>query len=500
MTKTRVVFAALLSLGAAFLAGCLFVSAPSTGTVEGYVTDHLSGEAVAGATVKAWPLGGANPMYSVGSPYYGTSTVTDGRGFYRLVLPEGLYVLEVRKDGHATSRVEGVKVASTARVDIVQKPVVNPNWSLTPPTVTITGISEGATVSGPVNVTINAQGPNDILYIYAAFGKMPGASLLTAPRELRTNTYTTGTLTINPATYGVSGWTTFEVVVYDYNENRTHVIYRVYVTPASDPVSIAPPLEPTANILTDAVFGVLIPARTALAVTLNKKVAFYGLEPTAAPAGGNVYVELRWRRSASDTGGGAITGYRIYRKLAGEADFRLLYTVAAPGASTYLYRDSTPDLQVGVTATYRIVAYRGNVESAPLEASCTPLPTWDVRLVSPADEAKDVDLFPTFTWAPTAIVGTTQFYQLAFWDMPHGDTAGIVIRVLNATSAQYTGISGSAWERLQPHRMYHWEMRAAFAIDVTTANAVSIATNNGYTTVFPTQTPWEIFTFTTRGW
>lgn len=89
MGKTRVVLAVLLSLGAAFLSGCLFVSAPSTGIVEGYVTDHLSGEAVAGATVWAWPLGGATPMYSVGSKYYGPVAVTDANGFYRLVLPEG---------------------------------------------------------------------------------------------------------------------------------------------------------------------------------------------------------------------------------------------------------------------------------------------------------------------------------------------------------------------------------------------------------------------------
>ena len=380
------------------------------------------------------------------------------------------------------------------------KPVANPNWSLTPPTVTITGISDGDTVSGAISVKVDATGPNDIQIIYAAFGKTPGAALLTSPRAIYSNTYTTGTFTINPATYGVSGDTTFEVVVYDWNENRTHVIYRVYVTPAADPVSLNPPVAPTAAILTDAAFGVLIPARTALAVTLGKKVAFLGLEPQAAPAGSNLYVELRWLRSAEDTGVGTITGYRIYRKLATETDFRLLYTVQATGAASYLYRDSTPDLQVGLTATYRIVAYKGSVESDPLEASCTPLPTWDVKLVSPADEASGVSLFPTFTWAPSpAAVGTTQFYQVAFWDMPHGSASGIVIRVLNSTSATYTGLSGTAWERLLPHRMYHWEMRAALGIDLT-VNAVSIATNNGYTTVFPTQKPWEIFTFTTGDW
>ncbi len=496
--KKKLFLSLVLSLGAAFLSGCLFVPAPSTGTVEGFVTDHLSGEPVGGASVNAWPLGGSTPMYSVGSPYYGSSTVTDANGFYRLVLPEGLYVLEVRKDGHATSRVEGVKVASTARVDTVLKPRANPFWSVQPPTVTITGIAEGDTVSGPINVKIDAQGPNDIYIIYAAFGKMPGAALLTTPRAAYSNTYTTGTFTINPATYGVSGETTFEVVVYDWNDNRTHVIYRVFVPPAAAPPSIAAPLPPTANILVDAVHGVLVPARTALAVTLNKKVEFLGWEPQAAPPGGNLYVELRWRKSPDDPAN--VAGYRIYRKLAGEADFRLLYTIAATGASAYLYRDSTPDLRVGLTATYRVVAYKGDVESAPLEDSCTPLPTWDVKLLTPVDEASGVGLFPTFTWQPTAVVGTTQFYRVRLWDTPHGGYTITITPPLNTTSATYGGIPNTGFERLQPHRMYQWEVQAAIAIDVTTANAISIAANYGYTTVFPTQRAWEVFSFTTGDW
>ncbi|MFN3346234.1 MAG: ATPase, T2SS/T4P/T4SS family, partial [Candidatus Bipolaricaulaceae bacterium] len=267
----RVLFAGLV-LSTLALSGCLFIRAPSTGVIEGYVTNHLSGEPVAGALVKAWPMDGEAPRYTVISDYYGASAVTDAEGYYRLVVPEGLYVVEVRKDGHATSRVEGVKVASTARVDIVQKPVFNPNWPVEPPKVTVTGVTEGMIIFGPIDVKIDAQGPNDINLIYAAFGKMPGAALLTSPRAVYINTYTTGPFTINPAAYGVSGWTTFEVVVYDWNENRTHVSFRVYVEPAAAPPAIQAPLPPTANILVDTVRGVLIPPKTALAVTRGIKI------------------------------------------------------------------------------------------------------------------------------------------------------------------------------------------------------------------------------------
>lgn len=103
--------------------------------------------------------------------------VTNAEGCYRLVLPEGLYVLEVRKEGYATSRVEGVRVASTARIDSVGKPVVNPSWFLEPPEVTVTGITQGMTISGSLSIKINARGDNHIMYIYAAFGKNTGRKL-----------------------------------------------------------------------------------------------------------------------------------------------------------------------------------------------------------------------------------------------------------------------------------------------------------------------------------
>jgi hypothetical protein len=209
--------------------------------------------------------------------------------------------------------VEGVKVGSTVRVDIVQKPVFNPNWPVEPPEVTVTGVTEGMTITGPISISVEARGPNDIQLIYVAFGKMPGAGWLTSPREVFSGTYSTGTFPLDPAKYGVSGETTIEIVVYDQNDNRTHRIFHVYVEPAATPTAVAAPSYTTVPM--------------ARAVTLSKQVAFMSLEPQAAPAGANIYVELRWAKSNDDPG---ITGYRIYRKLAGEADFRLIYTVGRP--------------------------------------------------------------------------------------------------------------------------------------------------------------------------
>lgn len=485
-----------LALGALALSGCLFVRAPSTGVIEGYVTNHLSGEPVVGATVRAWPLDGQPPKYTVISDYYSPTAVTNSEGYYRLVVPEGRYVVEVRKEGYATSRVENVKVASTVRVDIVEKPVFNPSWPLEPPTVTVNGVEEGMTISGSITVSIEASGPNDIQLIYAAFGKMPGASWLTAPRTVYSGTYSTGPFTINPATYGVSGETTFEVVVYDQNDNRTHVIFHVYVEPATTPETIAPPA--------------FIPGvPMARAVTISKQIAFMSykesgsVEPQAAPAGANIYVELRWAKSADDPG---ITGYRIYRKLAGETEFKLIGTVGATGESTYTYRDAKPDLKVGVTATYRITAYKGDLESDYIEASTTPLPPWDVRLLEPADEATDVSLTPTFRWAPTQVVGTVQLYRLWLWDATHGwGWALISDYLLNQTECTWDELyvypeyptSGTPWERLQPHRTYEWYLDYAVAFDAPAWTAASVAVNDGVDPLFPTVLPADMFQFTT---
>ncbi|MEN3010441.1 MAG: hypothetical protein ABDI20_05610 [Candidatus Bipolaricaulaceae bacterium] len=367
-----------------------------------------------------------------------------------------------------------------------------------PPKVTVTGVTEGMKITGPISVKIDAEGPNDIDLIYAAFGKTPGAGYLTSPRAVYSNTYTTGTFSIDPATYGVSGWTTFEVVVYDENGNRTHVIYRVYVQPAATPETIAPPTFIT---------GVPM----ARAITLSKQVGYMSVndsrspvEIQAAPAGTNLYVELGWAKSPDDPG---IAGYRIYRKLAEEANFKLIYTVGATGTATYTYRDGQPDLKVGVQVTYRITAYKGDAESSYIEASCTPLPPWDVRLLEPAHGETGVSLKPTFRWQPTQVVGAVQRYRVWLWDATHGwGWALISPYLINTTECLWTQLlvypgyptGGTPWERLQPHRTYEWYLDYAVVFDAfPTWTAASVAINDGATTAFPDVLPADIAQFTT---
>jgi hypothetical protein len=520
MKRARYLLLALLGVGVLILAGCLFVPARPTGKIVGYITDAGAGSPVVGAKVTAYPLGDGKPVYWVDSPYFTPTAVTDAEGYYELTVPVGTYVVVAEKEGFATSRVEGVVVASTVKVNIIEKPVFNPDWSLEPPDVTLTiegqvvrpgdeiVLDAAALADGDIDYRVDAQGANDINIIYAALGKTPGAGWTTGIREAFFSTYTTGDAFLFPDFYGVEGWTTFEVVVYDMNENRTHIICKVYLEPAPGPGSLQPPANP----------GIL-------AVTLGKKISFYSepftvpsgagdIEIRAAPEGGNLYVELTWDASPDDPviGGGGITGYRIYRKLSGEADYTLIATVAPgdgvwdPDTWTFLYyffTDPSPELKAGVEVTYQIRAYMGNTESAPIEISTTPLDIWDVRLLEPADGATDVSLTPTFRWEPTQLVGNDQYYLWVLWDLALGAGYYVTAEFLNETEFEFTGIPGTPYERLQPHRLYQWYIGLAIAYDdFYNPSAVSVAINDWWTADFPywDMPATDFFTFTTGDW
>jgi len=402
----------------------------------------------------------------------------------------------------------GIVVGSTAKLDIILKPVFNPDWPLEPPEVTLTGVEEGGTYSGPISFRVDAQGPNDIDLIYVALGKTPGSGWLTGTRQVYSSTYTTGDVTIDPAEFGVEGETTFEVVVYDLNGNRTHLVHNIQVDVASGPGTLDPPA--TMDIL---------------AVTLGKKVEFYeagftvpsgagDLQIQAAPAGGNLYIELTWDASPDDAvvGGAGITGYRIYRKLAGEGDYTLIATVAQfdavydPDTGVFLYyqfRDSSPALEEGVEASYQVRAYMGATESAAVEDATTPLGVWDVELLEPADGATDVSLTPTFRWQPTQRVGGDQYYLWVLWDLALGAGYYLKAEKLNETEHVFTGLPGTPYERLQPHRVYQWYIGLAVAYDdFADPKAVSVATNDWWTADYPywDMPATDLFTFTTGDW
>lgn len=494
MKRARLLFLMGLGVVSLSLTGCWFFITPvERGVVEGYVTDSGAGGPVVGTKVTACPVGYDCGLYWAQSPgYFEPVVYTDETGYYRLILPAGKYYIVLEKEGYAGSKVETVIVepGESVRLNIIQKKVFNPGWSTKPPQVTLTGVNEGDVITGPVAFEVEATSANDIYLIYAAFGKTPGASYLTSPRFVAVDTPETGTITLDPAAFGVAGETTFEVVVYDYNENRTHIIRRVFVTPTGAPGTFGPP----ANL-------------DVLAVTLSRNIAFYSEnEAKAAPLGGNLYVELEWDLSPDDAD---LTGYRIYRKFADEDEWELIYTV---GPGTGFYRDSSPELAVGREVSYKVVGYvdtgSGVIETAPTNvATTTPLPPWDVRLLYPADGETNVSLMPVFKWEAINPPGKAQYYEPELWDTMTGNGSVVYAEIWNETEWDFAE-PGWFWENLQPHRRYQWTIYTAIAFDVeyedgdTLADMMEKATAVSYVDLSDplTQEPMQMNTFTTGDW
>jgi hypothetical protein len=180
--------------------------------------------------------------------------------------------------------------------------------------------------------------------------------------------------------------------------------------------------------------------------------------------------------------------------------------VDATGAASYRWRDSSAALKVGVEASYQVRAYVGDSESAAIEASATPLGTWDVRLLAPADEAIGVSCTPTFRWQAVNPVGADQVYRLWLNDATQGWWYLMSDFLLNDTEVPYeellvypgAPVAGTPWERLQPYRNYEWYLDFAVAYDdFDDPTAVSVAQNDGVTGAYPGLPATDFFSFTT---
>ena len=430
------------------VAGCgLFVPAPPS-TISGTVVNANGGEPVVGSRVE---IRGQETGFS-------TVVFTDGRGQFTARVEPDRYTLDVTKNGYGDSRVINVNAHQPADIRIVQRELFNPDWPTQAPEVDLQGVSDGDAFQGPIPYRIDADGPNPITSIYAALDKMPGSSFMTAPRAFFSETPTTGDQEIDPRLFSSHGPTTFHVVVYDVNGNRTHLIRHINVIP--------PQGELTAP-----------KAPHAIAVTLGQQIEFFGLKGQAAPIDGNVYVTVNW--DPSDASG--LTGYRVYRSFDG-SDFEPIGKVHAGRTQ---YRDVSGRLQIGQEVHYRVTALRGGEESAPTDAVSTrPLETFSVQLISPVDEATNVSRQPTFQWRATQRVALYHIYGVIVYDTFGSNrwaTPEPPEFVINQTEYRWNRGNqhdGTPWERLQPQRHYQWEVPYAVAVDdLQNATAVSIAAN-----------------------
>lgn len=449
--------------------------------IGGTVTVSNAGGPVAGTTVTAYLTGG-NAVAG--------SAITNDNGFYNLKLNAGTYDLVLTKAGMAGSKVIGVKLSAKATTiqNIIQKPAFfasSLGYSTAPPVVTLEQVSEGAVYDAanglvPYQVKVTPSVNLRTSIIYAAIGATPGGGYLTT-RAVVSQQDSTGQAYLDPAAYAAGGDTTFEVVVYDSNSNRTHLIRRIKVLNSF--------FQNNGNLLSTPTL------KTALAITSSKSLGFnnVGVRPQAAPDGADLYVNLLWTKAAAGS------YYRVYRSFDNKKFSQILQTVGTT------FRDASADLAVGKRVCYKVSNFIGNQESALSSALCsTPLPVWDARLATPSDDLTNVSTTPTFTWTHNAPAGTHQQYAILYWDTPQGTTADIAnqAQTLLVDSSSWTwnqdgAFTGTPRETLQRGRTYEWQLYGAYAVDdLNNPSAISVAAD-GFSNYTIENTSTDVFSFTT---
>ncbi|WP_019586501.1 carboxypeptidase-like regulatory domain-containing protein [Deinococcus apachensis] len=341
---------------------------------------------------------------------------TDASGKFTLKLDPGVYNVSFKKEGYAASRIEGLRVTggTNAPLNAIQRNAFATTLPVNAPKLDVkylvgadakafgndpaTAAQFAASAGVPVQVTATAADPaNSPNLIYTAVGGVPGSGVFGA-RALFTNdpknTTVTTTATLAGNTLrGVRGPTELYVVVYDSNENRTE--RRIPIVITDD--------KPNDVALTS------IQDPKALAITLSQKIGYYSpIRPTGAPAEqSTLTVDLTWNYAGGVQGNPL--GVRVWTSDDGNT-FRLLKTVQGSARSI---KDGSASLEVGKKVYYQLEAFNSTASIRSDVFSTTPLDSFTLSDLTPADGSKDVSRTPTISWNVSKKVGDyRQFYVM----------------------------------------------------------------------------------------
>jgi hypothetical protein len=314
----------------------------------------------------------------------------------------------------AASRVQNVRGGQT--IDILMRQAFNPAWAVSAPTLAITGISEGQTLSGGVPFSISVSAANAVKYIDVRFGHrhiLP--SLVFSDRS---------SVDVSWNTVGMpNGDSYLNVITYDVNHNSAEITIPVRISNTPNP-NIPPPAMP-AWVRVDAFtfaeqFGMFMQRRTEALRRLEAK-GMRGLEPgtlqtstgvvispQAAPPDSTLFVRVSWMSVPG------ATSHKIYRSFSIDGPWTHIAT-----RTPTIFIDASPDLAPGRAVYYRVRAVNTAGEGPKSHASGTiPLGRFDVALSAPANNATDQNVAtfpfpqpPLFTWTPSGDLGDTQLYR-----------------------------------------------------------------------------------------
>src|SRR5438093_3535091 len=380
--------------------GVMVPCTPPSGSVGGCVTDSRAGAAVAGATMTASPAGTTTTI---------ATTTTDAQGAYSLSLMPGTYDITATKSGMAASKFQSVVVGGmAARADLIMRSVFDPTKPIVAPTISVSGLTPGQTVTGTISFTATVSASNAVREI-----DMRTSNMTTTPQASVLDN-TTATFSVN-STLLANGPAFVDIIAYDFNYNAAEVVINFTV---SNPPSGVAPATPAGLTLVAVTFGQSLSLFTTQRATTFAQLGIQqdpsilsvdgqSINLLTAPSDATLFVQASW------TAVSGAAGYKIYRSFSVAGPF-----VPVAQRSVNIYQDADPSLAPGLPVYYQVSAMNAGGESAPTAAvSVTPLSAFNLNLTSPANNVTGLPTTPapTFTWSPTALVGDHQGYDIYVW-------------------------------------------------------------------------------------
>ena len=412
------------------------------GTVSGYVTQSNGGPILTGTTLTTTSKSGEKATAS-----------TDGNGYYSISLSSGTYDITASKSGYAASKAQDVIFDSSTgkTLNLIQMPVFNNDWSVSAPTLSVSGVTANSTVSGSVSVTVSASGANDISTIYVRIGnKGNDPDFYALDKSSLSFTWDVSSMPGNPES------TYLYIVAYDVNHNRTEMTIPLNI---DEGTGSAPVLGPAIVLPSMLTFAQDLQERGKERAELYKRLKInknpYLIEyrkgkffdSQKAPANTSIVGVVEWDQVAD------AKGYSIYRKESGESVFKLVGDIT--GSDILYFYDFDPQLTPGKTYQYSVSAFNEYGEGPNVDSeTITVLDRFEVYLQGPADKETNVSTSPTFTWTINQSVGEVQQYfvmALGYND----DQFTFAEEVQNTTS-----VSGAS---LENNKVYEWDILYAVA-------------------------------------
>ena len=482
-----------------------------TGTVSGYVVNRKAGTAVEGTTVSV--------------EGEGEVATTNEDGFYSFEAPAGIYTLTFNQEGYAESRVEGLAVegGEDTEYSTIQLQIFDPFLPVEAPDLSV-DVDNGDLLTGDAEdnaftVTISGEvvnpDVNGFVFVDVSLSQPGGNSgyLNQFVPQTRLFDFEGGPTEVPLSATGFNNATTLHVIGYDLNQNRTELIRYVTVNSNEDASADLGDIEDLeAQAVTfgaPRVFGPLsVGTQGAGGVGLGTVTGPTAADLLEAAQTGDVealreqaealqranadklvpqdfldevvtWVDLTYEYDFSEADFPA--AFEVFRQLEGESSFRSigrvsigqayigdLFSVEDPADAEdpflFGFRDASPAVQAGLTATYRVEAVAGDERAVSDTTSTTPLPPFYVDAVSPSNGATDVPVRPNYVLS-FENRSDLVFFGVIVLDRVHADDN--FVEWLAAFFVDDTGITevsiphnfnGTAvLENLQPYHAYDWQ-------------------------------------------